>query len=145
MSSSLTHWEPFSEITEIRTRLDQMFNDLNPRGEHRYTPAIDVMRRNGDIVVRADLPGMKADDVKIEVEDNVLTIRGEHEEKHEEKEGRYMRRERRWGSFERSMALPNGVDPGRIEAKTHDGVLEVKVPVPEESGRKTVTITPTDD
>lgn len=145
MASALTRWEPFAELADLRARLDQMFTEFAPRGEHRFAPAIDVVRSNGNLVLKADLPGIKADEVTIEVEDDVLTIRGEHEEQHEEKREHYMRRERRWGSFQRSMPLPTGVDPQRIEAKTHDGVLEVTVPLPEEKASKPVTITPTEE
>ena len=144
MASALTRWEPFAELADVRARVDQMLTDLSPRGEHRFAPAIDVMRSNGSLVLKADLPGIKADEVSIEVEDDVLTISGEHEEEHEESHGRYMRRERRWGSFQRSMPLPSGVDPDRIEAKTHDGVLEVTVPLPEAETTHKVKITPTE-
>lgn len=145
MQSSLTRWEPFADLAEIRGRLDQMFSDLGPRSEHRFTPAIDVVRSDGNIIVRADLPGMKADEVKIEVEDDILTIRGEHGEEKEEDGEQYVRRERRWGSFQRSMPLPAGIEPTDIKAKTHDGVLEVKVPLPAAAKSQAVTITPEED
>jgi HSP20 family protein len=93
--------------------------------------------------VHADVPGMKPEEVKIEVEDDVLTISGEHEERKEQKDKRYVRRERRYGSFSRSIALPPDVDAGKIEAKTHDGVVEVTVPLPEEAKKEPITITPT--
>jgi len=141
----MTRWEPFSDLAELRGRLDQMFSDLGPRGEHRFTPAIDVVRCDGDIVVRADLPGLRAEDVRIEIDEDILTISGEHGEEQEEKGEKYIRRERRWGSFRRSMPLPAGVDPERIKARTHDGVLEVKVPLPEEAERRTVTIKAEED
>ena len=144
MASTLTRWEPFADLAEVRGRLDQMFADLGPRGGH-HAPAIDVVRSNGDLVVRADMPGIKANEVEIKVENDMLTIKGEHEEKHEEHDSQYVRRERRWGSFERSMALPAGVDPKAISAKTHDGVLEVTVPLPQEAEGETVTITPTEE
>ena len=108
MASALSRWEPFAELADLRARLDQMFTEFAPRGEHRFVPAIDVVRSNGNLVLKADLPGIKANEVTIEVEDDVLTVRGEHGEEHEEKRGQYMRRERRWGSFQRSMPLPDG-------------------------------------
>jgi HSP20 family protein len=91
-------------------------------------PAIDIVRRNGELVIRADVPGMESDDVKIEVEDGMLTISGEREESDEEEDGKYLRRERRYGSFSRSMTLPAGVDPSKIEAKVKHGVAEVTIP-----------------
>jgi HSP20 family protein len=144
MANTLTRWEPFSDLAELRGRLDQMFADLGPRGGH-HAPAIDVMRSNGDLVVRADMPGIKADEVEIKVENDMLTIKGEHEEEKEEKDSHFVRRERRWGSFERSMSLPAGVDARKITAKSHDGVLEVKVPLPKEAEGEAVTIKPTED
>ena len=93
-------------------------------------PPNDVVKKEGELVLRADLPGVKPDEIEVEVEDGVLTVSGEHEEKTEEKEGRYLRRERRFGSFSRSMALPEGVRSEDIEATTSDGVLELKIPVP---------------
>jgi HSP20 family protein len=111
--------------------------------EHGWTPALDVVREDGHMVVRADLPGIKPDEVKIEVQDDILTVSGKHEETKEEKDKNYVRRERRYGSFSRSMALPAGVDPKKIKARTHDGVVEVTIPLPEEAKKEPVTITPT--
>ena len=81
--------------------------------------------------------------VKIEVDDDILTVSGAHEEKKEEKDKDFLRRERRYGSFTRSMALPAGVDAKKIKAKTHDGVVEVTIPLPKDTKKEAVTITPT--
>jgi HSP20 family protein len=108
-----------------------------------WTPAIDVVRDNGNLVVHAELPGIKPEEVKIEVEDDILTISGEHEERKEEKDKQYVRRERRYGSFSRSMALPPGVEAKKIKAKTHNGVVDVTIPLPKEAKREAVKITPT--
>ena len=120
-----------------------MFDGWLDGHERAWTPAIDVVRDDGHLVVRADLPGIKPEEVKIEVEDDILTVSGEHTESKEEKDSDYMRRERRYGSFHRSMALPAGVDPTKIEAKTRDGVVEVTIPLPEKAKTEPVTITPT--
>jgi len=143
MPRALTRWEPFAEFGELRGQLDRMFGDLIESPPRRWTPAIDVVRDNGNLVIRADVPGIKPEDVKIEVEDDILTVSGEHEEKKEEKDKQYLRRERRYGSFRRSMALPPGVEAKQIKATTHDGVVEVIVPLPQEAKKETVTITPT--
>ena len=143
MATELTEWRPFSDFAELRHRLDQAFRDLSDGAQRGWAPSVDLVRRDGDLVLRADIPGIKPDEVKIEVEDDVLTVSGEHSEEHEEKKERYMRRERRYGSFSRSMALPAGVDPKKIEAKTHDGIVEVTVPLPEEAKKEPVRITPT--
>jgi HSP20 family protein len=86
---------------------------------------------------------VKPEEVKIEVEDDILTVSGEHEEHKEEKDKHYVRRERRYGSLSRSMVLPPGVEAKNIEAKTHDGVVEVTIPLPKAGKKETVTITPT--
>jgi HSP20 family protein len=119
-----------------------MFDELTA-GPRTWTPAIDVVRENGNLVVRADIPGIKPEEVKIEVEDDILTVSGEHEERKEEKDKQYVRRERRYGSFIRSMALPPGVDAEQIRATTHDGVVEVTIPLPREAKSEPVRITPT--
>lgn len=143
MPGALTRWEPFAELGELRSRFDRIFDELVEGRERIWTPAIDVVRDNGNIVVRADVPGIKPEEVKIEVQDDILTVSGSHEERREAKEKQYMRRERRYGSFSRSMALPAGVDPKKIKAKTHDGVVEVTVPLPKEAKKEPITIKPT--
>jgi HSP20 family protein len=143
MPGALTRWEPFAELGELRTRFDRMFDELTDGRQREWTPAVDVERHNGNLVVRADVPGIKPEEVKIEVQDDILTVSGEHEERKEEKDKRFLRRERRYGSFSRSMALPPGVEAKKIKAKTHDGVVEVTIPLPKEAKKEAVTITPT--
>jgi len=143
MPGTLTRWDPFAELGELRSRFDRMFDEWLDGRERAWTPAIDVVREDDHLVVRADLPGIKPEEVKIEVEDDILTISGEHEERKEEKDTDYVRRERRYGSFSRSMALPGGVDAKEITASTRDGVVEVTVPLPKEAIKEPVRITPT--
>jgi HSP20 family protein len=143
MPGTLTRWDPFAELGELRSRFDRMLGEW-PDGRGRvWTPAIDVVRENGHLVVRADIPGIKPEEVKIEVEDDILTVSGEHQESKEEKDKDYVRRERRFGSFYRAMALPAGVDAEKIEAKTRDGVVEVRIPLPTEAKKEPVRILPT--
>lgn len=144
MPGALTRWEPFAELNELRARFDRMFGDLAD-GERTWMPAIDIERNDGDLVVRADVPGIKPEEVKIEIEDDILTVSGKHEESKETKEKHYLRRERRYGAFSRSMALPTGVDAKKIKARTHDGVVEVTIPLPKEPKQQTISITPTAD
>jgi HSP20 family protein len=120
-----------------------MVQDFGIMHDREWTPAIDMVRADGNLVVRADVPGIKPDEIKIEAQEGVLTISGEHEETKEDKDEHYVRRERRYGGFSRSMALPQGVDPKKIKASTHDGVLEVTIPLPKEAAKEPVTITPT--
>jgi HSP20 family protein len=142
MAGALTRWEPFGELGDLRSRLDRMFDQL-ARPDRGWTPAIDVVRENGNLLLRANVPGIEPDEVKIEVEDGVLTVSGEHEENSEEKDADYVRRERSYGSFSRSLVLPSGVDAGAIKATTKDGVVEVTIPLPPAASKDKVTITPT--
>ena len=136
-----TRQGPFADFTELHTRLDRLFEDLVAGGQRReWTPAIDVIRDKERIVVRADMPGIKPEDIKVHVEDDILTVSGEHEESTEHKEDDFIRRERRYGSFTRSLALPAGVDPDQIAAKSKHGVLEVTVPLPKEAKKQSVEV-----
>lgn len=141
MPATITRWEPFAELGELRTRFDRMLGDIG--GERPWAPAMDVVHEDGSLIIRADIPGIKPEEVKIEVEDDILTVSGAHEESTEEKDKNYLRRERRYGSFSRSMALPSGVDVKKIKAQTKDGVVEVAIPLPKEEDKKAITITPT--
>lgn len=142
MATELTEWRPFSDFAELRHRLDQAFRDLSDVPRQGWTPSVDLIRRDDSMVLRADIPGIKPDEVKIEVEDDVLTVSGEHSEEKEERKERYMRRERRIGSFSRSMVLPKGVEADDIEATTKDGVLEVTIPMPKAEEAQKVEIKP---
>lgn len=143
MAGALTRWDPFAEIADLRGRFDRMLDETGS-GRRAWMPAIDLVRDDGNLVLKADMPGIKPEEVKIEVEDGVLTVSGEHDESTEEKGDNYLRRERRFGSFSRSVALPPGVDAGDIEATTHDGVLEVKIPLPQGSKKATIEVKPTE-
>jgi HSP20 family protein len=103
-------------------------------------PAIDMFERKGEIVLRADLPGLAEKDVEVSVQDGMLTIRGERKEEREEKEEDYYYCERSAGAFTRSVSLPPGVDADKIKATFKNGVLEVHVPKSKESAAKTIEI-----
>ncbi len=101
-----------------------------------WSPQVEAFSRDGKLVVRADLPGLKKDDVKVEVDDGVLTISGERrDERHEERDD-YYRSERTYGQFYRAIPLPDGVDDGQVDASFNDGVLEVSFPAPKPDDRK---------
>ena len=139
MATQMSVWRPFSDFGELRTRAEEMFREAGIGGG-RWIPSVDVIRNDGALVLRADLPGIKPEDVKVTVEDDVLTVAGEHSEESEEKEGTYMRRERRFGSFSRSMSLPAGVKADDIESTTEHGVLEVTIPLPQAEEKRAVEI-----
>jgi HSP20 family protein len=110
------------------------------RVARRWVPAIDLVEAEDQFVLRADLPGLSEQDVKIEVEDNVLTISGERTSEHEERKDGYYRLERSAGAFSRSLTLPEGVDPEQVKASFDKGVLEVEIPKPEQRKPRKVTI-----
>lgn len=143
MPAGITRWDPLTDFADLRTRFDRMLDEMSPGRDRAWTPAVDVVRDDRGLVLRADIPGIKPEDVKINVEDDVLTVSGEHEDQKVEKDEHFVRRERRYGSFSRSMALPAGVEAKKIKAKTRDGVLEVTIPLPKEPKKQTVEITPT--
>jgi HSP20 family protein len=109
-----------------------------PRGV--WAPRIDVREHNGKLVVHADLPGLKGEDIDVRVENDVLTICGERKEEHEEEQGNVYASERSYGRFERSIALPPGIDPNAVEAKFDNGVLELSAPLPENRKARRIDI-----
>src|SRR5215207_6090602 len=98
----------------------------------RWVPAMDLLETADHFVLRADLPGMTQEDVKIELEDSTLTVSGERKSEHEDKQEGYYRVERAFGSFSRSLTLPKGVDGDAVTAGFENGVLEIRIPKPEE-------------
>lgn len=101
-----------------------------------WSPQVETFRRGDKIVVRADLPGLKKEDVKVELDDDVLTISGERSEQHEEDRDNYYRSERSYGQFYRAIPLPDGVNGDQVDATFKDGVLEVTLGVPKEELRR---------
>ena len=128
--------EPFSQ------EVNRLFNTLFDAGEatQRWIPAMDLMEREDHFVLRADLPGLTEDDVSIEIQDGTLTVSGERKEEHESRERGWYRLERQFGSFSRSLTLPEGVDADGVSAEFQNGVLEVRIPKPEERKPRRVQI-----
>jgi HSP20 family protein len=129
---------PFRGVYDVQGEVDRLFNEMLgglSRGRGRqggqqlaeWAPAIDVLTKDGDVVIRAELPGVKLEDVDITLQNGVLSISGEHKVAQDEEHGGYHVRERRYGSFRRSMTLPEGTDESKIHARFEDGVLEVTV------------------
>jgi HSP20 family protein len=145
---ALIRWEPVRELNTLQSEMNRLFNTLfdaptpgNGGGvARRWIPAMDLVETDADFVLRADLPGLSEEDVNIELEDNVLTVSGERTGEHEERKEGYYRVERSSGSFSRSLTLPEGVDPEGIKASFDRGVLEVRIPKPEERKPRKVAI-----
>lgn len=144
---ALIRWEPAREFQSLQQEMNRLFGTFFDSGAastgdslRRWIPAMDLVETADRFVLRADLPGVNEDDVKIEFEDNVLTVSGERKAEHEEKGEGFYRIERSSGSFTRSLTLPEGVDADSIKATFNNGVLEVRIPKPEERKPRRVAI-----
>ena len=144
----LVRWEPFHNIVSAQERMNWIFDEAF-RGQGQtaedakassWTPAVDIFEREGHIVLKAELPGIEPKDVDIQVENNVLSLRGERTFESEVKREDCHRVERTYGAFSRSFTLPNVVDTEKIRAEYKDGVLEVSLPQKEEAKPKQISI-----
>jgi len=124
----LSLWEPFGELGRFQREMERSFAGLRPGARGEFSPAVDVHEEKDAIVVRAELPGVKREEIDVSVDGNVLTLKGERKLEKEEEGKRYHRVERAYGSFVRYFQLPTTVDAERIEAKLADGVLTLRVP-----------------
>ena len=129
--------EPFAR--DFDRLFDSLFNTAG-RVSQRWVPPMDLVEADDHFVLKADLPGMAEDDVAIEVQDNVLTISGSREAEHELKEKGWFRLERSYGNFSRSLTLPDGVDAEKVAATFDRGVLELRIPKPEERKPRRISI-----
>lgn len=152
----LTKWEPFGgirrrgdilgELTHMQEEMNRYFDDFfgeNRRGlaEGAWLPAVDVSETESQLVVRAELPGMSQDEIEINLQENVLTLKGEKKQEIKEEKENYHRIERSYGSFSRSLTLSSGVTADNINATFKDGVLEIVLPKTEEAKPKKIAIT----
>jgi HSP20 family protein len=134
---NLVRWEPFREMISLRQAMDRLFEDSFVRFPHlsgdgvREFP-IDVYQTKKDLVVKAALPGVKPEEVDITITDDAVTIKGEHAEEQETKEDDYLYRERYYGAFSRSVAIPVKVKGEKAEATFEEGVLTLTLPKAEE-------------
>jgi HSP20 family protein len=147
---ALIRWEPAAELNTIQNEMNRLFNTFfdqpgqTGRGNgamRRWLPPMDLVETTDHYVLRADLPGLSDGDVNLQLEDNVLTLSGERKAEHDGQHEGYYRLERAFGAFSRSLTLPDGVDPNAIEAHFDRGVLEVRIPKPEQKKPRTVQIT----
>jgi HSP20 family protein len=144
---TIVRWEPFRELNTLQSEMNRLFDSVfeGPRGGNggalrRWMPAMDLVETDEHFVLRADLPGMSEDDVKIEVEDGTLVVSGERKAEHEERGEGFHRLERAFGTFSRSLTLPKGVDADAVTASFERGVLEVRVPKPEQRKPRRIEI-----
>jgi HSP20 family protein len=139
--------EPFREFAEFPAEINRLFGRplfpsawLAPKNGGQWLPEVDITEEKDRILVRADLPGMKQEEISVEVSDGVLTIKGERKRETESKEGKTYRVERSYGSFLRSFTLPAGVDAAKVNAAYKNGVLEVTLPKLAEAKAKQIKV-----
>ena len=137
---AIIRWDPFREMTQVQNQLNRLVDQVWGGRQESWLPAVDVFDKQDAVVLKAELPGMDPDQIQIEVEDNVLTIKGERRFEETVDEERYYRVERRFGSFQRSLALPQGVKADEIGASYEDGILVVTVPKAEEEKPKRIEV-----
>jgi HSP20 family protein len=142
---ALVRWEPFRELAALQNEMGRwmgQFTGVGPGNGQSSTwmPPVDVWETQDQLVLSFDLPGIPEDKIAVELEDSVLTVSGERERTTERSSERFYRFERRYGTFSRSVTLPQGVREDGIEAAYTDGVLEIRVPKPEEQKPKRIEI-----
>lgn len=145
--NAITLWRPSRSLLSMGDSLDRFFDGRFSRPSRLWLVpawseglAVDVYREDGNLVVKAEVPGVTAEELEVTLKDNVLTIAGETKAEEEVVEENYIRRERRYGSFCRSLALPAEAEGEKAEAAFEDGVLTVTIPVAEELREDTVKV-----
>lgn len=138
-------YDPFRDVWNLSDEVGRLFWGLGHRGEEAgknlsFIPAIDVKEDNESMTIRAELPGLKKEDVKIKLREGVLTISGEKKFEDEKKKDNYYRIERSYGNFARSFTLPNTVDGANVRANMKDGVLELTIPKKPEAQEREIQV-----
>ncbi len=142
--SNLIRWEPAREMMTLREAMDHLFDDAFTRPltlrDGWSAPAIDMYQTDDEIVVKASLPGVKADEVQINITGEILTLKGETKQVEEKKDKAWHVREQRWGTFERAIALPTEVVADKAKAEFENGILTISLPKAEEVKPKIINI-----
>ncbi|MHB1080101.1 MAG: Hsp20/alpha crystallin family protein [Prosthecobacter sp.] len=146
--SALTTWNPLRELGSLENRLDRLFGLTSParNGEKeamtvsQWTPLVDIIEDNNEYLVKAELPELKKEEVKVNVENGELTISGERKSEKEEKGKKFHRIERSYGSFLRSFTLPESVNADKVSAEFKDGVLSVHLPKDEKAKPRSIDV-----
>ena len=145
---NLVKWSPWREMPALYNRFNRLFDDPffrvgqmdDDAGMGLWNPAVDLYEKDDHFMIKAELPGVDKKDIKIDLQDRLLTLSGERTYDNEVKEENYYRRERSYGKFQRVFTLPADVDSDKIKAEFKDGVLQIEVPKPEEKKAKQVTV-----
>ncbi|KAF0247069.1 MAG: HSP20 family [Planctomycetota bacterium] len=142
---NLAKWEPFKELESVSDRLSRLFSRTRTNGDEAvqladWSPTTDVTETNEEYLIKAELPEVKREDVKISIEEGVLTFQGERKQEKEEKGKKFHRIERSYGSFLRSFTLPTEVDASKIRAEFKDGLLNLHLPKSEKAKTKVIDV-----
>jgi len=144
---AIERWHPLTELMSLRQAMDRLFEDSFVRPSHVLTPlgevaapALDVYQTPVEIVVKTALPGVKPEDVSIDITADTLTVKGETKAEQEVKREDYLHQERRYGAFSRSVVLPGGLKSDKAEATMEDGVLTLTIPKAEETKPKAIKV-----
>ena len=145
--ATLVRWEPFREFAALQNEMSRLVNSwagaeggTGNGGTRSWVPSVDVWETDNEVVYAFDLPGIPEDRISVEVEDGTLTVTGERERTEKTEGDRFYRYERRFGSFERAIGLPQGVKEDEIKADYTDGVLEIRVAKPEQAKPRRIQI-----
>jgi HSP20 family protein len=142
--ATLVRWEPFREFAALQNEMSRLVNSWaegeGNGGSRAWVPSVDVWETESEVVYAFDLPGIPEDKISVEVEDGSLSVTGERERVHKAEDDRFYRYERRFGSFARTIGLPQGVKEEEIKADYHDGVLEIRVPKPEQAKPRRIQV-----
>lgn len=145
---NIVRWDPFRELEEMSERLNRVMGRPSTRRDNGketltvadWAPSVDISENGGEYFIKAELPEVNKDDVKITLEDGVLTIQGERRQEKEEKGRKYHRIERSYGTFVRSFTLPDSVDEGKVSAEFKDGILNLRLPKTEKAKPKAIEV-----
>jgi HSP20 family protein len=143
--SSIIRWQPFEDLVSLRDAMDRLFEESFIRPRAWMVPfegglTVDVYETEDNVVVEASLPGVKPEEIEVNLTGDVLTIKGETKSEKEENGDRYIRRERRYGSFCRSVSLPAGLEGGKAEAEFEHGILKLTIPKAEAVKPKVIEV-----
>ena len=144
----LIRWNPWNEMVSMRERMNALFNDSLFRPDRReddagmglWYPSVDMFEKDDQVVIKAELPGLEKKDINLEINNGVLTLKGERKYDNEVKEGNFYRREMSYGKFIRSFTLPAEVDANQIKAEFQNGLLTVEVPKSEAHKPKQIKV-----
>ena len=145
---NIIKWDPFRELEDISRQLNRVFGRLPSRLEPDrelmamadWTPNVDITETDTEYVIKGEIPGVKKEDVKITIENGMITLRGERKQEKEEKDKKFHRIERSYGSFMRSFRLPDNVDESAVKAEFKDGMINVTLPKAAKSKAKSVEV-----